>query len=278
VTLARRLAKLEASRSPTDVVLAWLAEAQEWPTVPAYLATLVDLPPEAWPLGRLAEGVEASVRASTEGTPDEVWQAVRWAVGDAWFLLELVLALNLAARQIRDIEGLRWALLTKWLGLLAAEAELAERTRLGDPAHAAREAQDWRDLLAFSLTTLSSEDAARVTLERRYFDGQPVLFPALAREWADLVERLEWLVAHADRLPELRAAGEDGLGLEVLRAGAAEGALARASELIDSARIEALTMLGERERAAAIIEQRLSAPVASTPGTTSADGRDGNAA
>jgi hypothetical protein len=272
VTLARRLAKLEASRSPTEVVLSWLAEAHEWPTLPAYLATLVDAPREAWPLGRIAGQVEASVRASTKGTPDEVWQAVRWAVGDAWFLLELVLAFNLAARQIRDIEGLRWALLTKWLGLLSSEAELAERTRCGDPEQAAREAQDWRDVLAFSLTTLSTEDAARVALERRYFDGQPVLFPALAREWIDLLERLEWLAAHANRLPELRTAGEHGLGLDRLRAGAAEGARARAGELIDSARIEALTMLGERERAVTIIERRLSAPVASTAGRTSADG------
>jgi len=85
-------------------------------------------------------------------------------------------------------------------------------------------------------------------------------------------------VAHADRLPELRAAGEHRLGLEVLRARAAEGAQARASELIDSARIEALTMLGERERAAAIIERRLSAPVATTAGTRGADSRDGSAA
>jgi len=144
--------------------------------------------------------------------------------------------------------------------------------RCGEPEHAARDAQDWRDLLAFSLTTLSTEDAARVALERRYFDGQPVLFPALAREWIDLVERLEWLGAHADRLPEHRAAGQHGLGLEVLRAGAAEGAQARASELIDVARIEALNMLGERERAVTIIERRLSAPVASTAGRTSADG------
>ena len=69
------------------------------------------------------------------------------------------------------------ALLTKWLGLLSSEAELAERTRCGDPEQAAREAQDWRDVLAFSLTTLATEDAARVILERRYFDGRPVLFP-----------------------------------------------------------------------------------------------------
>ncbi len=147
------------------------------------------------------------MRASTKGTPDEVWQAVRWAVGDAWFLFEPVLQLNLAARQIRDVEGLRWALLVKWLGLLSSEAELAERTRCGDPEHAAREAPDWRDLLAFSLTTLSTEEAARVALERRYFEAQPVLFPTLAWEWAELVERLEWLAAHADRLPELRTAG-----------------------------------------------------------------------
>ena len=170
------------------------------------------------------------------------------------------------------------ALLTKWLGLLSSEAELAERTRCGDPEQAAREAQDWRDVLAFSLTTLATEDAARVILERRYFDGRPVLFPALAREWIDLVERLEWLAAHADRLPELRTAGEHDSGLEGLRAAAAEGARARASELIDSARIEALNMLGERERAVAIIERRLSAPVAATAGTTSANGRDGSAA
>jgi hypothetical protein len=201
VTLARRLAKLEASRSPTEVVLAWLAEAHAWPTLPAYLAALVGAPPEAWPLGRIAEGVEASVRASTKGTPDELWQAVRWAVGDAWFLLELVMQLDLAARQIREVEGLRWALLVKWLGLLSSEAELAERTHCGDPEHAAKEAQDWRDVLAFSLTTLATEDAARVSLEHRNFDGHPVLFPALAQEWADLVERLEWLAAHADRPP-----------------------------------------------------------------------------
>lgn len=105
-----------------------------------------------------------------------------------------------------------------------------------------------------------------------------MLFPALAREWIDLLERLEWLAAHADRLPELRTAGEHGSKLEVLRAGAAKGAQARASELIDVARIEALTMLGERERAVTIIERRLSAPVATTAGTTSANGRDGSAA
>jgi hypothetical protein len=44
------------------------------------------------------------------------------------------------------------------------------------------------------------------------------------------------------------------------------------------ARIEALTMLGERERVAAIIERRLGAPVGTTTGMTNADGRDGSAA
>jgi hypothetical protein len=37
-------------------------------------------------------------------------------------------------------------------------------------------------------------------------------------------------------------------------------------------------MLGERERSGAIIERRLSAPVATTAGMASGDGRDGSAA
>ena len=66
-------------------------------------------------------------------------------------------------------EGLRWALLSKWLGLLSAEAELAERTRLGDPEHAASEAHDWRQTLVTALTCLYEEAAARAVA------GAPVL-------------------------------------------------------------------------------------------------------
>jgi hypothetical protein len=34
VTLARRVAKLEASRTPTEIVLPWLAEVRDYATLP----------------------------------------------------------------------------------------------------------------------------------------------------------------------------------------------------------------------------------------------------
>jgi len=201
VTLARRLAKLEASRTPTEIVLAWLAEVQAYPTLPEYFASLGDAPKEAWPLWRIGAQVETAVRASVKGKPPDVWQAVRRSVGDAFVLFELVLHLNVDGRAICDMEGLRWALLTKWLGLLSVEAELAERTGLDDPEHAVREAQDWRAVLVLSLTSLYTEQAARASLEQSYFGGRSVLFPELAHDWTDLVARLEWLAEHAQALP-----------------------------------------------------------------------------
>ena len=86
-----------------------------------------------------------------------------------------------------------------------------------------------------------------------------MLFPALAQEWADLVERLEWLAAHADALPELRTDDGPRLSPDELRRRANEGAQARARELSLIARVEALEMLSEHERVAAIMERHLQA-------------------
>jgi hypothetical protein len=72
MTLARRVAQLELGRSTSEIVLAWLAEAQAYPTLSEYLASLIDQPPEAWPLARLASEVEAAVRARAKGTPQQV--------------------------------------------------------------------------------------------------------------------------------------------------------------------------------------------------------------
>jgi len=267
VTLARRLAKLEASRTPTEIVRAWLAEVQAYATLPEYVASLSDAPKEAWPLWRIGAQVETAVRASVKGKPGDVWQAVRRSVGDAFVLFELVLHLNVDGRAVADYEGLRWALLTKWLGLLSAEAELAERTRDGNAEHAAREAQDCRAVLVLSLTSLYTEQAARASLEEAYFGDRAVLFPALAQEWADLVERLEWLAAHADRLPALHT-HRANLRLDELRRKARESADARVRELTLIARVEALEKLGEHERVAAIMERQvgtLAAPASPVP-------------
>ncbi len=263
MTLARRVAKLEAGRTPTEIVLAWLAEAHAYPTLPAYVAAVRDAAADDWPLARIARQVEAAVRASVRGTAPEVWQAVRRAVGDALVLVELVLQANLAAAEVRDVAGLRWALLSKWLGLLAAESELARVTRPPDPEHAAQETEEWRAALAVTLSDLYVEAAARASLEQRYLAGRSVLFPALAQAWADLVARLEWLVEPAERLAPGSSA--EPLDLAELHAQAVEPAARRAQELADLARIAALELLGERERALAVLERHLRALTKSTP-------------
>ena len=257
--------ELEASRTPTEIVLAWLAEVQAYPTLPEYVASLGDAPKEAWPLGasprrsrrpcgpRSRASPRRSGRRCADQSATPSSSSSSSCSSTSW-------------PAIADFEGLRWALLAKWLGLLSAEAELAERTGLGDPAHAAREAQDWRDVLVLSLTSLYTEQAARASLERRT-SGPAVLFPELAREWADLVERLEWLAEHAQALPALHTDGSP-VCLDELRRQAGESADARARELTLIARVEALEKLGEHERVAAIMERQvraLAAPASPVP-------------
>ena len=257
MTLARRVGKLEAERSTTAIVLAWLAEAQAYPTLPDYLATLVGAPDEAFPLVRMGAQVETVVRQRVKGTPQEVWRAERRAFGDAAVLFELVLRCNLDTHALREFEGLRWALLSKWLGLLAAETELAKRTRDLDRDHAQREATDWRTTLTISLTSLYTEAAARAAIEVAYFDGHPVLFPELAQEIADLLARLEGLADMADVLPELRAEDGTPLSRAELRQQAEEAGRGRQTELVALARVEVLDLLGERERAVMGMERYL---------------------
>ena len=259
MTLARRLAKLEATRTPTEIVLAWLAEAQAYPTLPEYLASLLDEPKATWPLYRIATQVETAVRARARGPEDEIWQAVRRCVGDAYFLFELVLRCNLAARAVCDYEGLRWALLCQWRVALALEAELRSRNRRSraiDDDHVLLGADDWRATLALSLTALYAEDAARRILEQRFFEGRPLLFPGLAQERADLVARLEALAESSDLVPELRVEDAPPLCLEELRQQAAGGTETWVSELLTLARAEALGMIGEHERVFALLERQ----------------------
>jgi hypothetical protein len=73
------------------------------------------------------------------------------------------------------------------------------------------------------------------------------------------------LAEHADQLHGL--AGPDATNLDPaeLRARAAEAAADRATELADLARIEALELLGERERALAVLERRLRPPAPGVP-------------
>jgi hypothetical protein len=60
-----------------------------------------------------------------------------------------------------------------------------------------------RDAVATRVSELRAVAAARAQVERTYLDGQPALFPATVRGWAEQLERTEQLAALAIRLAEL---------------------------------------------------------------------------
>ena len=257
MTLDRRLAKLEASFGPTEAVLAWLAEAHEHPTLPDHVASLLDAPRNDWPLVRIGARVEAHTRASIKGKAEDViWKAVRSRVADAYFLVELVIRINLAAEELVRFEGLRWALCSQWCRALSLEADLAESGK-ARPGAGGPGVEAFRSTLSASLIALYTEETARREIEASYLGGRSVLFPALAAEWADIRGRLEMLALVADKVEHLR--GDENLALDDLRPCASEQARPRISELADLARAVTLDILGETDRAAAIIERQLRA-------------------
>jgi hypothetical protein len=65
----RRLAKLESALSPREAVLAWLVEAQQFPSLVDHARSIVELPVEAAPLGVIGARIEAAVRAAMKGQP-----------------------------------------------------------------------------------------------------------------------------------------------------------------------------------------------------------------
>ena len=254
MTAQRRLARLEGALSPKGATLLWLAEAHQFPTLPAYVAWLIDQPQEAAPLWRVPEQAETAVRAAMRGEPREaVRQAVRQTVRDAVFLVELVIRMNLAAEETTRLEGLRYAALFWEMRALTAEAEL--ETGGGGPQSRGTIARRWAAWLAAVtgwLTGLSAAEEARLLLERRYLDGRGVLFPDLGRDWEMLRETGARLAGLVDALPALRDGGSRRRGLQNLvprRTAVAGRAAAQA----------ALDLLGDTEGAVAIAERQLRA-------------------
>jgi hypothetical protein len=252
----RRVAKLEGALLPPDAVLLWLAEAQQFPSLVEYTRSIIDLPVEAAPLSVISARVDAAVREASKGHPrDAVETAARRAQGDAVFLFCLVFILNGQALEVARIEGLRSVATFWWMGAL-----------LGGPHEAptsdqdAREQRDawrlWRTVVDRLISDVRVETEARVSLERRYLGGHDALFSDVAAAWAghvDAVERLGRLAAviESARLTTAvrrKLGGSDSLEGRV-------GALA--SRLADDARVKAYEILGQRERAVAIMERRL---------------------
>jgi hypothetical protein len=272
MTAERRLAKLESTLSPKAATLLWLAEAQQFGSLPAYGNWLIDQPIAAAPLERVPTQARAGALEAMRGQPrDAVREAAHQAVRDAIFLVELILKANVAAEETIRIAGLRYAALFWEMRAIGAEAQLEtdarrRRTRGG---HASPWTA-WRAAVASLVGDLYAAEEARVHVERRYVEGTLTLFPDLASEWQRLREQVEQLAGLGD-VVGVTAVMVDGAhrrrsrplsDLRQLHAAARHRASEEGATLVDAARAATLDALGDKAGAATIAERRLRANTA----------------
>jgi len=129
MTLKRRVAAIEASLSPTGLVLRWLAEAHAYGDVPAYVASLLTQDPPVAPLDRLAREAAHGARTAMRGKrPEFVDAAVRSALRETVFRFELVMRINVTTHEVLDREFLLEAVFASQLAMLLAETPDKEVT------------------------------------------------------------------------------------------------------------------------------------------------------
>ncbi len=259
----RRLTKLESALHPREAVLAWLVEAQQFPSLVDHVCSIAELPVEAAPLSVIGNRVEAAVRTSLKGQPrDAIETAVRRAVGDGVFLFTLALGLNVVALEIAKVEGLRAAATFYWMGCLLGGPRAADLPPAEAKVHERELADAWAlwwpvvDRLSLEVRV---ENEARATLERRFFGGHDVFFADANAAWASHVDMVERLISLAETMAPT---GGPMARPRTSRVTAANGsATARVTErvarLADDARVRAYEIMGDRPRAVEILERRL---------------------
>jgi len=238
------MAALEASLTPTQLVLRWLHEAHGHGSIDAYVsAILVD---DA-PLDRLARDAAASVRTNLRGKPAaQIDGAVRKALRVTVFRFELVMRINVMAHELLEREQLLDALLVAQLAMLASEDPESRH----DEIHR-RRLTLMRDLLLGRVAELEAIAEARTLAEERYLDGLPALFPDAIKAWDAQLRATRELAALAIRLGELdevvlpESEHQDARNADAVSARAA----ALVADLVEPAKSTALEKLGEGERA-----------------------------
>ena len=200
MSLSRRVSKLEASLSPTQLVLRWLAGAHAFGDVPAYVAALLAKDPPVVPLDRLAREAVHGARTAMRGKrPELVDAAVRNAVRETVFRFELVMRINVTVHELLDREVLLEALFAAHLALLLHDER---KQRLADESHLRRLAQ-CRDLTALQVRELLATQEAVSRVEGRFLEGHSALFPEVAGAFDEQLRRSQELAVMAMHLAEL---------------------------------------------------------------------------
>jgi hypothetical protein len=243
VTAERRLGAIEASLSPTQLVLRWLDEAHAFGDLESYVRWQLAEPSFEGPLDRLAHEAVGGVRMSMRGKrPEVVDTAIRSALRETAFRFDLVMRLLVTSHELLEREALIDSALSAHVALLTSEGR-PERRR--DTTYPERFAT-LRGLLLFRVAELQAAQEARALVEARYLAGHTALFPDAVKAWDEQLRSTETLTGVACRLAELD-------GVPPAEPPDPDAASARVTELVadlvEPAKTTALEKLGEGEQA-----------------------------
>src|ERR1035437_3364531 len=246
MTLARRVAAIETSLSPTQLVLRWMAEAHAFGDLVPYVNSLLANEPPVAPLDRLAREAVRGARTALRGKrPELVDAAVRSALRETVFRFELVMRINVTTHELLDREELIAALFASQLAMLLREEGAQRRA---DHSHLGR-LKLCRRLTLLRVNELLAAREARTSVEVRYLGGHAALFPDIATAFEEQLRTSQEVALNA-----MRAADLDGLepappeDPEALKVRAGE----LVADLVEPAKSETLDKLGEGRQALGI--------------------------
>jgi hypothetical protein len=241
VTAERRLARVETSLSPTQLVLRWLDEAHRYDDFEAYSRANFALGPGALPFDRLGREARASAETgSRHGSREQRDEAIRAAILQTVFLFHLVLRAIELAQAALDREALMCTALSAHLGLVMADDGRIQHSVFPSRAEGLTAL---RGGAVSRASELRAVETARERVEGRYMGGHPALFPSTVRSWTGQRLRTEGLAAITVQLAELE-------GLAPVPADDPDLFEARVAELmadhVEPARVKALDEMGRR--------------------------------
>ena len=109
--------------------------------------------------------------------------------------------------------------------------------------------EEWKKAVAYCLVELYAFRQAVVFIQKSYFEGQPVLFPDVAKDLSDIITEAETTVNNFNgSFPEVIELYKT-IDLEVLRQNANKEANQLIAYIVDMAKAEALDCLGDEQAA-----------------------------
>ncbi len=248
-TGARRLRRVEAALTPRQQVLRWLDGIRAAGSLHAYCQTVLGQSVLDWPGEALTTAARKAARRRTRKAPPEAIEAAeRDAARDVLFLLHLAAGVNADVRQQARETALKVALASR--GLQVAVLRAAGhgcRGGNGDrPPHLAGVRAD----IAGVVGEVAALRQAVALVSRRYFAGQPILFP-------EAESALERVSKDAARLVGVFDATPDGGIPPIGKAVAADSTDADDPTLarlwVADAKAQAALQVGQREVAVGLL-------------------------